>query len=219
MRMGEITTTVVAEPLSHALRLVKNMLLRAHEASGAATSRVFLSGPTNYRTALATIRPYKGNRPSNKPVHYEKIREYLISTHHAEVSDNVEADDMLGINQRSGACIATIDKDLDNIPGYHYNLRSGRFYDVLPAVATRNFYTQLLTGDATDNIVGVPGIGKVKAAMALKGLVTEEDYYWRILEEYAKVYSKPYEALEENARLLWILRKPLEEGGAWLPPE
>ena len=89
---GEITTTVVAEPLSHALRLVKNMLLRAHEASGAATSRVFLSGPTNYRTALATIRPYKGNRPSNKPVHYEKIREYLISTHHAEVRTEVRSD-------------------------------------------------------------------------------------------------------------------------------
>jgi len=211
-----IKATTEAEPLSHALKLVKNLLLRVEKRTGISDRRIFLSGDTNYRVEAATILPYKGNRKQPKPLHWEAIRRYLIDNCDAEITVGIEADDALGINQTDDTIICTIDKDLDMVPGTHYNWDKDLLYEVSPKKGIYNFYHQLLTGDPTDNIPGLPGIGTKKANMILNGLTTEQEYYNAALEEYRKGYpDNPYGSLLEMGWLLWIQR---EAGKMWYPP-
>jgi 5'-3' exonuclease len=69
-----------------------------------------------------------------------------------------------------------------------------------------------LTGDRTDNIPGIKGIGDKKADKILDGLEEEEDLYRAVLEVYK--YNRDY--LLEQGRLLWIRRKKEE---LWMLPE
>lgn len=232
-----ITEEVHVEPLPHILSSVKKMLKRIVKATGASTYTVLLTGDGNFRQEVATIQEYKGNRSSHKPVAYHDIREYLIKVHAAEVCEGEEADDQLSIRAvRDGHIIATIDKDLNNTPGTHYNWNDDKLYDVGPVEADRNFYKQLLTGDSTDNIPGLFRIAGKRASAAMKAFIddftTTEAMYRHVhrcyvdalLEQYedgaedydvadAEAYAT--EALTEIGQLLWMRR---EEGETWTPP-
>lgn len=224
-----------AEPVSHALRLAKNMVRGIVDTTKASSHRVFLTGDAirdgvdpNFRIETATIQIYKGNRKQPKPLHYTAIRDYLIRVFDAEITNGYEADDALGINQTESTIIATIDKDLDMIPGYHYNWNKANMYCVSDKQAMRFFYTQLLTGDNTDNIRGLPGIGPHRAKKLLAKCVTEEDLFWKCVccyEDHLSVdptsrtvfpsYREPYKAMLETGKLLWIMRN---ENEPWETP-
>ena len=173
----------------------------------------FLTGKGNYRYDIAKNKPYKGNRKAAKPKHYEALRNHLVKMG-CVVIEGQEADDALGIaacsSKRDEFILITTDKDLNMIPGKHYNFVKKEFADVTDEMAIKFFYTQLLTGDATDNIQGVEGIGPKKAEKALQGAETEEDMY-----KVAQSLYNDDALLLENARLLWIRREP---GQMWTPP-
>ena len=208
-----VESYVEAEPVSHALRLAKNLLLKVKRATGVQEIIPFLTGTNNFRVDVATIQPYKGNRKAARPLHYQALRDYFIDKCGAIVTDGHEADDALGMCQRPDTVICSTDKDLNMIPGLHYNWTHDKLYSVSGIEGLRNFYIQLLTGDTTDNIRGIEGVGPVKAAKALQGLVSEEDMYWKCLEMYEdSTYERPYEALLETGRLLWIMR---QDGDIW----
>lgn len=131
-----------------------------------------LSGPGNFREALATRFPYKGNRdPTHKPYWYQSIRNYITGSWGGIVVFGREADDECSIL----ACkcmvsgedyiIATIDKDLDQIPGKHFNYLKRVFYAVTESESTEFFWQQCLSGDATD---GIPGCWKCGPQMATR---------------------------------------------------
>lgn len=158
------------EPLEFALVTVR-AVLRSLEHLG--VGRLFLSGKDNYREKLATIAKYKGNRDRNKrPVHYQAIRDYLCSHWGGVVIDGHEADDELSIRAAQARqdgrqyVIATIDKDLDQIPGLHWDYMRNVEYVVSEEEAQKWFWQQCLSGDATD---GVPGCWKLGPAKAKIG--------------------------------------------------
>ncbi len=168
----------------------------------------------NFRENLAVTAVYKGNRPAAKPIHYDDIRNYLMDTYGFQVAEGQEADDAIGIaccNDPGNTVIVTIDKDLDMIPGDHYNFVKRIRYNVSNWAAIVWFYTQILTGDRVDNIIGLKGIGPVKAANILKDCLTEADLYSKVVE----AYEGNIERVVENARLLWIRR---QENQVWQPP-
>jgi len=209
-----IERDVDCEPLSHCLNNVKTMLNDILKQTGADDYKIFLTGTGNFREQIATIRKYKDNR-TLKPVYKEAIISYLKEHWNAETVDGMEADDMLGICQDWDTVICTTDKDLNMIPGMHYNWRNKELYNVSDQDAQYAFYYQLLIGDTTDNIPGVPRVGPKTAEKLLNHLTTEEDMYIAALCAYEGAYEKPFEALFENARLLWILRDDADE---WSPP-
>ena len=188
---------------------------------------VMLSGPDNFRNDVATLRPYKGGRdPTHKPVHGPAILDYLDKKYDTMYSENEEADDMMGYMQVNAlhrgetTCISTIDKDLDMIPGPHFNFNRNEFYYVEPDEGDRFFYYQLITGDSTDNIGGIPRMGPKKAEAFRqqwrKNSASLGSMYYQVLELYQNEYGpNAEEVLLENARLLWIRRQPDE---MWLPP-
>ncbi len=175
----------------------------------------YITGKTNFRYELATTHPYKGNRKAaEKPPHYEALREHLQRLE-AKMSENQEADDDVAIASTAyRGWIVHVDKDLDQLPGWHYNPVKKEEYYVTEEEGLRSFYLQLLTGDRVDNIIGLHGIGPVKAKKLLADCETEMDMYLAVVEAY-KQAKEPVERVLENGQLLWLSR---HHGQRWEPP-
>jgi len=175
-------------------------------------AEMFLSGKTNFRNDVAVTAPYKGNRKGEKPRHHQMLRDYLIEKYEATVSENQEADDDIATRCTElgdTSVIVSLDKDFDQVQGWHYNFVKKEKYYVTEEEGLLNFYCQFLEGDRIDNIVGVKGIGKVKARKLLEGK-TETEMFDICAE---KLESE--ERAIENGRLLYLRREPDE---LWQPP-
>ena len=198
---------VVEEPIQ-AINTLKVALQGVVLGSKCSTFKVVLSGKTNFRDEVATIQPYKGNRiGSEKPHHWKMLREWLMDKPYTIVSDNEEADDVVSRAMMDGYVGASNDKDLNNTPGWHYNYGRNERYYVTEDEARYNFYAQCLTGDTTDHIPGIKGIGPAKAKKILDGCKTATEYEVEVLAAYDGVYDKPMEALTEIGQLLWMRRR------------
>lgn len=231
---------VKAEPVGHALHLVNTQLeymtgrIQEKFSDAIIQRTVFLTGPGNFREKYATIRPYKGNRdPLHKPVHYKAIRDYLISHHAGRLVHGREADDEVSILAHQALLdkvpfiVATIDKDLDQIPGLHYDYRQHVFYDVSPDDAVVALWTQILAGDSGDNVPGCYRMGPAKAHKIAQHM-QDQNYSpvsrWdAVVGEYRNSQRRagcpykdhdPEKVALETARLVYMLQKP---GELWFP--
>jgi len=236
------------EPVSHAIQILNTSIKNILKVFPGCTHQCYLTGKGNFREEVATIKKYKGNRkPEDKPTHYKDLRRYLVDKWEAIVVDGCEADDAVSLEQYKSyysgefspeghcdTCIVSIDKDLNQVPGWHYNPTKKEKYWITEEEGIKNFYTQLLTGDATDNIQGIPGIGPKRAAKLLEGCDTEKSMYDKCSYEYGMYALEHYEGddgapdayekasnrgdfeLRENARLLWMAREEIDD---WKAPE
>lgn len=167
----------------------------------------FLTGPNNFRKVINL--EYKANRKDKpKPVHLQACRNYLVQEYKAIITDGYEADDALGFHQTEDTIICSIDKDLMMIPGAHYNFIKKEYTEVSELDGLKSFYRSMLVGDTSDNIVGVRGIGKVKAAKIIDHLLDEDDMYDSVHFLYRDEDGEDNEArFEMNLNCLWIWRK------------
>ena len=189
-------------------------ILSTLQGVGCSEYEGYLTGQGNFRETIAVTAPYKGQRSGVKPIHYNFIRDYLQSKWEFVVVDGEEADDRIAIRATSLAdegIICSIDKDFDQIPGWKYNFVKGITYYVTEREGIKAFYRQILTGDRIDNVIGLRGIGPVKANKILDGASGELDCYQRVLQEYAGEEQR----VLENGRLLWLRRY---HGQLWEPP-
>lgn len=198
-------------------------------------------GP-NFRIAMAVSKEYKGGRKVDKPLHYNNIRAYLIGVYDAFVSIGCEADDEMAIEQTRRnnnpelcpSIICTRDKDLRQVPGWHYGWECGRQgefgpieYDRLGIIILdrsksspkivgggfKFFCSQLFTGDPVDSIGGLAGYGPVKVPSILDSCTTTGEALDRVREEYQVVYGEAWKTqLREQSNLLWMIRERDEEG-------
>ena len=164
-------------------------------------------GIPNFREKIAhKDRPYKGNRPP-KPEWYVQIAPIIEDRliHHwrfIQTPAGYEADD----------CVATmitclksqpfdlrviccgVDKDLLQIPGEHYNLKTKAFSTVDEDEANFSLWLQVIMGDSTDGIPGVPKVGIRKATKLLKDY--HSDIYNIVtLEFYIQTFGE-YEGIK-----------------------
>jgi hypothetical protein len=176
----------------------------------------FLTGKGNFRDSIAVTVPYKGQRALiDKPVHLQALRDHLVNSWGFEVVDGIEADDAVGIAAyavpEDESIMVHIDKDLNQFRGWHYNYRKKEKYYVSEFEGLTAFYTQILTGDRIDNIVGLKGIGPVKAKRILAECTNENELYEAVL----KAYEGDLQRVLENAQLLWLQRSLNQ---TWTPP-
>jgi hypothetical protein len=175
----------------------------------------FLTGKGNFRDVVAVTAPYKGQRVSEKPVHLQALRNHLVSSWGFEVVQGIEADDAVGIAayavSEDESIMVHIDKDLNQFRGWHFNYRKKEKYYVSEFEGLTAFYTQILTGDRIDNIIGLKGIGPVKAKGILKECTNESELYQAVL----KAYKGDQQRVLENGQLLWLQR---EVNQVWQPP-
>ena len=169
---------------------------------------------------------YKANRKGNKWV--GRLRDYLIwNLDGALASDTYEADDLIYFNtvllDVEDYIVISIDKDLKQIIGHHFDyyqvkikdsegnyifdefgkeikMRKGFDY-VFQHEADHLIYEMLLTGDNSDNIKGVYGIGKVKANKILADK-TNFGKFRSVCEEYKKTGEDWKTRLRVNIKLI-----------------
>ena len=193
-------------------------------ACNASEYKLYLTGESNFRYNI--FPEYKANRLKTvRPTHYDDVKKSMVGNWNAIVSEGCEADDLLSIEQYRcqqydiESMIASVDKDLDQVVGWHYHpgvkrkgewLRPPKQYIISPAQALHFFYYQLLVGDSADGIKGAPGIGPKKAENILTGCETEWDYYQACLPHFSCE-----EELLQNARCVYIWKK---ENDQWNPP-
>ncbi len=114
------------------------------------------------------------------------------------------------------------DKDLNMVPGYHYSWGSGKqkekeVWFVTQEEGNHWFFTQLLTGDSTDNIPGLYKVGAVAAKKALSGLTEPLSLYSAVQHQYEVRFGSYWKLfMHENARLLWMLRTEDDDIRMWL---
>ena len=207
------------EPLEYCLATVKHAIEGILDRfPDRPEHHLYLTGKGNFRDYICSIQEYKGNRdPDAKPRFYSEIREYMEAFQGAEVIHGQEADDAIGIKQFShidrSTVICSIDKDLNMIPGWHYNFVKDDLYYVTLADANYNFFKQMLVGDRSDNVPGIHKVGDKTAdkllAPANKAIMTMKEI---VLDQYRKQYGDNAEsAYKEVANLLWIRRKENQE--------
>jgi hypothetical protein len=225
-----IDRRVQVEPIANACSTARATIRRMLDDMGTDKYELFLTGSDNFRTERATIQPYKGNRDTmDRPVLLPEVREYLVKNWGAEIINGEEADDAIGKRMTAPhpasvtPVSCSMDKDLDMLPGAHYNWTKTLYYEVSETEGWRNFFKQMLTGDDTDNIPGLAKVGPKTAEKLLKGYTKPETMWSGVFQAWFNRYGLRFnehlslkEALQEISDLLWIRRYNQER---WLVPE
>lgn len=214
-------------------------IIKITESAGCDDYHLYLTGENNFRIQEGTIRPYKGHRVSPKPPNHGNLKKYFKESNNFKgkvtVADLYEADDALSINQFYGyiqamdleyhplsTVLCSRDKDLNMVPGYHYSWGSGKqkekeVWFITEDEGNKWFFTQLLTGDSTDNIPGLYRVGAVAAKKMLHGLTDPLELYTKVQGEYEARFGSYWRLfMHENARLLWMMRTETDDIREWL---
>ena len=203
------------------------------EAVNAGSYILYVTGKGNFRFDIAVTKPYKGNRKKEKPWHYANLRAYVLGLPQTVLVEGIEADDAMSIRQGDDTVICTRDKDLRMVPGLHYGWESGaqagfqlQQVDSFGALSITEgkkkklrgtgmmfFYSQLLTGDTVDNILGLERCGPVKAYELLHECKTEEELFKAVQGAYEEKHGDEWRThMLEMGRLLWMVRELDSEG-------
>lgn len=178
---------------------------------------VAVKGKGNFRFDIDD--DYKGNRTGTKQEMDPKMKELIDVLYEYAwesgcfPSDNCEADDVVSIwateaymNDESFV-IAHIDKDIDMIPGYHYNFNKKEIYFVTEEEAYLHFCKQMLTGDSADNIKGLKGVGPKTAEKLLADCETPEEMTQVVIDTWRSKHPREWKPmLTKCANLLYMRR-------------
>jgi len=179
------------EPESHAIKVLENSLksletLISVHVQGIGDKVHHLSRHGSFREKINPL--YKNNRDGiRRPEHLEFLKDYMIEEYEAiSGKGKYEADDMMAMSQNNNTIICSIDKDLLQVPGNHFNFVKNKYRIVTEEEGNRSLYRQLLTGDTADGIPGLKGVGPKTAEKILAGISEPHDMYCICLREYLK---------------------------------
>jgi DNA polymerase I len=203
----------VVEPPEVAIARVDDLMYRIIHETASEFYYPFLTGIDNFRYKYNP--EYKANRKdSRKPEYLEQCREHLVLQWKASVSEGCEADDHLAIEQTKNpdeTIICTIDKDLLQVPGRHYNFVKSEFSTISPIEGRFNFYWQFVMGDKSDNIMGFDGIARQVVPKKLEGIKHEMQ---ELANDELGIFNFVRDLYSDDSRLLmngiclWMQREP-----------
>lgn len=180
--VGVIWKTTTLGEFKGAAASLESVMERSIARAQAGVFHVFIGGggPT-FREHVARLKKYKGNRSGDRPKHLGDLRDYLIRYWGAVQASGEEADDMLSytaadLRDQNDTIIIGNDKDLDQIPGEHYDWVKDKLYTVTDAEARLRLWVQVLSGDVADNIGGCWRVGASKAERAIKQCIEEHKF-------------------------------------------
>ena len=171
----------------------------------------------NFRKWLAVSQPYKAKRTKTIPLHcIKEAKKHLVGKWGAEAVKHAESEDycLIGANAvgYDNAVVAAIDKDVYQAPTTYINYNTGEVVTLSHEEAELRLWRQILTGDSTDSIPGLEGIGPKRAETALDGVPVE--CYSNHVAHIYKELGHSYGYFIEQCRLIYLLREPAE---VWLP--
>lgn len=120
----------------------------------------FSGDPKQYfRNHVAFEKKYKGNRERSEKSYRNEIVKYIKERYVSLQFEDLEADDILAMLQDQDTFIYSEDKDLLQVSGLHWNIKTRGFHEITEEQALQLLMKQLVTGDSVDNIVGLKGYG------------------------------------------------------------
>jgi len=183
----------------------------------------FLTPPRCFRYDIASN--YKGNRKGKaKPPIFYALRAYMEQTYEFCAISKLEADDVVSMYSnlsKHKTVICSPDKDvLYQCPGIHYNYRTAEFIDTSVSAGLKFLWKQVLMGDSTDNIPGLPGVGGKTADNWLKDRI--DNYESFVVKKYIEKFGLVNGIIKfhETFRLVYMLRTDedcIRENGNSLP--
>lgn len=176
---------------------------------------VFVKGNSNFRYKI--FPEYKKNRPKKHPI-IDVLNKYLVDNFNAVESHNAESDDyVFSYSQlpeyKNRVIICSVDKDLLQIPGLHYDYQKNKFHVIDEETARYNLAIQMIMGDAADGIPCLKGYGPKKAQNLINKNMTAFQQTKIILKEYQKNCLSPEEAKAQirlNYKLLKLQKVAVE---------
>ncbi len=210
--------------LEEALESLDGRLHQMLDMTHATKYAGFLTTGKCFRYTAAKTRPYKGNRKyGDKPIIFPAIKEYLKQEWNFISVPELEADDLVSIyHDPLKTVICSPDKDvLYQNKGIHYNYAKAE-----PVVVDENetimfLWKQMLMGDPTDGIQGIPKVGPKTADAWLESVVLSEMPAF-VLNKYIEKfeYAEGICKFAETFKLIYILKSKedaLREAGCELP--
>ena len=200
--------------VAQAVDSIVNEILKKTEATHYLGS---FTADTYFRYEVYKYADYKGHR-GEKPEWVGKwevfIKNHLMTHWGFVMPVNCEADDVLSgyphvMKEEMEVVYCSPDKDLRQLPGIHFDYK--KMDSVLEVVtkesAMYNLCMQLLMGDSTDNIKGIPGMGEVKAKKLLSECIDHMDMYSKVIEQYLKSFGDYYGPIifEETSQTVTLL--------------
>lgn len=171
---------------------------------------------SNFRDKLHLEYKRSKSRMASKakrPEWFGDLKKVLLEQPNVVQAVGCETDDLIRMwscEARSAGdpfVVCSIDKDLDQIVGLHYNPKTKESYEVDEDYANSFYWQQVLQGDGVDNIPGVPGVGPVKAKSFLDGLESHEERRDVVIAIYKNVFGPEWRSnLLANARLIHMWR-------------
>jgi hypothetical protein len=200
--------------LEEALSSLDGRLYQMFEKTEATHYAGFLTLGRCFRYKAAVSKPYKGNRKhGNKPIIFPAIREYLKQEWNFKSVPELEADDLVSVyHDPLKTVICSPDKDvLYQNKGIHYNYGKAETVVVDEVKANTFLWRQVLMGDSTDGIGGLPKVGPKTADLWLKDLGREEMPTF-VLNKYIETFGNHKGILKfvETFRLVYILKSKQE---------
>jgi len=226
------------EPFIECIKVMENCIVSSEtrlsrHTDGLGERKYYLSIGGSFREKEYPM--YKNNRAEiRRPHHLGACKEWLIQEKGAAVREGLlEADDLMamGMTRNPNSVICSIDKDLLQVAGAHWNWKRGTFVMIDEEEGRRSLYTQVLVGDTSDGIPGIHKVGPVTAKKLLENVSSEWLMYCVCLKAYidrtpllseevtrsSKEFGERMVSLvRTHARLLYLLRT---EGDSWEAPK
>lgn len=168
---------------------------------------LFLTVGKNFRYSI--YPEYKGNRKQgDKPEHFDRVKEYLITEYKAIYDTRLEADDLCMIYRAliEDSFISSPDKDVLSTQGNHFDSKNFKWVQTNEELANHMFWKDMIIGQFGDNIKGIPGIGKDNKIFKEGGFIASPDY---VLNLYISKLGEKLgiEEFYKNYKCLTILDK------------
>ena len=162
----------------------------------------FLTLGKCFRYKYAKSKPYKYNRKGrSKPPIFYALREYVKQKYLFRAIKGLEADDCVAIamdewhktltfvedagEESYAIIICSPDKDvLKQIPGIHFNYQKSEFHETTDDQARDFLWKQVLMGDSTDGIPGIPGLGIKTADAIIDNMPSVLSHHQVVLSQY-----------------------------------
>lgn len=230
----ETVSEISGEP-RFAFQTIKQKIDKIVEASGCTDYKVCIQGEGNFRKDYKSkFVDYKGQRTA-KPLLFHECFEFMEKKYKGRcvVTIDQETDDYVNImsweakrnNTQDNLVVAYVDKDITaNGQGYYLNynkLENGIFFQT-EIKQQLEFWTQVIIGDAADNIMGLEeihpdtkqkygiktkGVGPVAANKLLEGCSDEKEMVNRVIEAYTLTHPKDsLQRLSDTCFFLYLRR-------------
>ena len=176
-----------------------------------------------YKVADSYKSNRKGGRP--KPIVFHALKEYLKQQYNCTIITALEADDLVcyySFTDNRKTIVCSPDKDvLFQCVGMHYNYQRSEFQHTTPDEALKFLWKQVLMGDSTDNIPGIPGVGAKTSENWLKDRT--KDYEAFALKKFVEKFGMVEGVMKfhETFKLVYMLKTDDDmkrEAGRTPPP-